>query len=215
MNTEKAATELKAIRQLMERPIRFSSMSGLAAIQAGGWASLGLAADWLIFGALSGAKEAMLAGVAVWAGVFVLSLLGVLVLTRRRERQQGMPSWSPVKRRILATILPPFVAAVGVTTIIGLRYIHAETTGAASAELTWLVGPGQLIPAIWMLFYGVTLWQLGQFSPIDVKVLGLAFIAAGLVTASLWQGHWYWTMGVAFGGSHLVYGVIVCIRHGG
>ena len=74
---------------------------------------------------------------------------------------------------------------------------------------------GYLIPAVWMLFYGVALWEVGQFSPIEVRLLGACFIAGGLVTAALCQWHPYWAMGVTFGGFHVVYGVVVWIRHGG
>ena len=215
MDASKATEELTVIRQLMERPIRFSSMSGLAAIQAGLWALAGIAGDYWAFGRLSDPREAMLAGGAIWAVVFVCAVAGVLLLTRRREIAQGMPFWSPVKRRILATILPPFVAAVGLTLIICMRY--GMTYGAKGYPflLQWDLIQGYLIPSIWMLFYGVTLWQLGQFSPAEVKVLGVAFIGAGLATALLWQGYPYWVMGITFGGFHIVYGIVVWIRHGG
>ena len=215
MDATKATEELTVIRQLMERPIRFSSMSGLAAIQAGLWALAGIAGDYWVFGRFSDPRQAILAGGVVWGSVLVLAVAGVLILTRRREIAQGMPFWSPVKRRILATILPPFIAAAGLTLIICVRYTMAYSGRGCPVVLEWDLIQGYLIPAIWMLFYGVTLWQLGQFSPVEVKVLGATFIAAGLATALLWQGCPYWVMGITFGGFHIVYGIIVWIRHGG
>ncbi|MHC4563811.1 MAG: hypothetical protein ACYS8X_13715 [Planctomycetota bacterium] len=215
MDTQKAAEELTVIRQLMERPIRFSTMSGLAAIQAGLWVLVGVAGDHWVFSHYSGAAG-LIGGAIVWGGVFVLAFVGVVLLTWRRERKQGMPLWSPIKRRILTTILPPFVAAVGLTLAIGIRCLHAYAdAGAGPREVDWTIAQGMLIPAIWMLFYGIALWQLGQFSPVEVKVLGAAFIAAGLATALLWQWQPYWAMGVTFGGFHIVYGIAVWIRHGG
>ena len=216
MDAQKAAEELKIIRQLMERPIRFSTMSGLAAIQAGTWTLIGVAADRWIFRNVQEWNQALVLGMAVWACVFVLSFVGVVLLTRRREIAQGMPFWSPVKRRILSTILPPGIAAIGLSLAIcagvwedagHCMYVPGKSIAA--------VGQWYLIPAIWMLFYGVALWQLGQFSPVEVKVLGGAFILAGLATALLWQMEPYLTMGVTFGGFHILYGVVVWIRHGG
>ncbi len=81
-----------------------------------------------------------------------------------------------------------------------------------------------LIPAIWMTFYGVALWQIGEFAVGELRVLGTAFILAGLIAAALFQhtilgmaadATSYWTLGITFGGFHIVYGTIVWIRHGG
>jgi len=216
MDASKATEELTVIRQLMERPIRFSSMSGLAAIQAGLWAVAGLACDHIVFARARDGRVALVVSMAVWAGVFALALAGVVVLTRRRERKRGMPWWSPVKRQILSTILPPFIAAIGLTLTICVRFMYVQGRPDAPLWLwSWVLAQGYLIPAIWMLFYGVTLWQLGRFSPGEVKVLGAAFIAAGLGTALVWQWQPYWAMGITFGGFHILYGIVVWIRHGG
>ena len=203
MDADKAAQELKVIRQLMQRPVRYSTMSGLSGIFAGIAALAGVLADWCI-SETYGPKMAVPVNVAVWAGVFAAAFLAATVLTRLREIKQGMPFWSDVKRRILQTIGPPFLAAIGLTGAIAYR--------------SWVgVGPNMwgLIPAIWMLFYGVTLWQLGLFSPIDVRLLGAAFLLAGLVAAVGSHTHPYWAMGITFGGFHIVYGIAVWVRHGG
>ena len=72
-----------------------------------------------------------------------------------------------------------------------------------------------LVPGLWMLFYGVALWQVGLLSPVEVRLLGAAFLLAGLATAMWFQLHPYWALGVTFGGFHVVYGAAVWIRHGG
>jgi hypothetical protein len=206
MNADKAAQELKVIRQLMERPVRYSTMSGLSGILAGLAALGGLAADWAISGAWQGQHRpvAMKLNVLVWAGVLVVALAGAVICTRLRELRQNMPFWSGVKKKILLTILPPFVAGVGLTLIIVYR-------------TRFNIGPNEwgLIPPIWMLFYGVALWQVGLLSPVEVRLMGAAFLAAGLATALWLQPHPYWSLGVTFGGFHIVYGLAVWVRHGG
>lgn len=205
MDTDRAISELKVIRQLMERPVRYSTMSGLAGIVAGTAALIGLVCDWHIsWYYWNRARSAMWANLAVWAGVFALAFAGVVLLTRLRERRRGMPFWSPAKLRILLTILPPFVAGVGLTGAIMLRWYAG-------------IGPNQwgLIPGIWMLFYGVACWEVGGFSLREIRVMGGAFILAGLVAATLYQFAPYWSLGVTFGGFHIVYGIVVWIRHGG
>jgi len=206
MNADKAALELKVIRQLMERPVRYSTMSGLSGILAGLAALGGLAADHAISSAWQGRHRAvaMKLNIFVWAGVFVVAFAGAVICTRLRERRQNMPFWSAIKKKILLTILPPFVAGVGLTLIIVYR-THAG----------W--GPNEwgLIPPIWMLCYGLALWQVGLLSPVEVRLLGAAFLVAGLATALWLQPHPYWSLGVTLGGFHLVYGLAVWIRHGG
>jgi len=203
MNENRAGEELKVIRQLMERPIRFSTMSGLSGILAGCAALAGLAVDWLVSHRFD-ASTAVWINLGVWAGVFAVAFLCAVVLTRLRERGRNMPFWSSVKRRILLTILPPFVAGVGLTAAIAFRWHQG-------------IGPNQwgLIPALWMLFYGVALWQVGAFSVPDVRVLGAAFLLAGLVCAGFSQDCPYWSLGITFGGFHIVYGILVWLRHGG
>jgi len=205
MDADEASENLKVIRQLMERPIRFSTMSGLSAILAGAAALGGLAADWHFYCSYD-PRTAMWLNLAVWGGVFVAAFAAVTILTRLRERKQGMPFWSRIKKRILLTILPPFAAGAGLTAAIIYR---------------WYIGDGPnewgLIPAVWMLFYGLALWQLGEFSPIEVRLLGAVFLAAGLVSGAFYQSfpYSYWSLGLSFGGFHIVYGILVWVRHGG
>jgi hypothetical protein len=136
--------------------------------------------------------------------VFLLAFSAAVLLTRIRERRQGMPFWSQVKKRILLTILPPFVAGVGLTLAIVCRWWAKE-------------GPNMwgLIPAVWMLFYGVALWQVGLSSPVEVRVLGAVFILAGLLAGAFFHACPYLALGATFGGFHIVYGIVVWIRHGG
>ena len=211
MDADKAAENLTVIRQLMERPIRYSTMSGLSGILAGVAALGGVAADAWVCDNLP--NNALWINLLVWAGVFTVAFASSAILTYIRERKQNMPFWSPIKRRILMTILPPFVAGVGVTMAIVYRSCIGD-------------GPNQwgLIPPLWMLFYGVTLWQIGLFSAGELRAMGAAFILAGLISGCFFQYSIpeltpgtapYWTLGVTFGGFHIVYGTVVWIRHGG
>jgi len=215
MDTEKAAAELKVIRQLMERPVRYSSMSGLSGILAGCVTLAGLATDTLVCEHWGLGSTTMWINLGVWAGVFLAALAGTLGLTRIRELRQGMPLWSPIKRKILMTILPPFVAGAGLTAAIVYRWYTPR-------------GPNEwgLIAPVWMLFYGVACWQVGEFSIRELRYMGAAFVLAGLLSAAFCQSSVpalslaegtapYLTLGVTFGGFHIVYGVIVRIRYGG
>lgn len=211
MDADRAANELKVIRQLMERPVRYSTMSGLSGILAGLVTLCGLTADAMICDRYGEDSRTMWLNLIVWSCVFMVALAGTLGLTRVRELRQGMPFWSPIKTRILKTILPLFVGGAGLTAAIMYRWYVDD-------------GPNQfgLIPAIWMVFYGIACWQVGEFSIGEMRVMGAAFVLAGLVTGAFFQftiphlGYApYWTLGITFGGFHIIYGTVVWIRHGG
>jgi hypothetical protein len=207
MDPDKAARNLQVIRQLMERPVRYSTQSGLAAIFAGCVVLAGMWLDWH-FRLWAGGHVTFWIDLAIWGGVFLVSLAGTLGLTRLREIRQGMPFWSPAKRKLLVTILAPFLAVVGLTTILGVRWFF-DLDGPTTPD------PSGLIVSCWMLFYGLACWQVSQYSTREIGLLGAAFIAAGLVTAAFFQSHPYSAMGIGFGGFHIVYGIYAWIRYGG
>ena len=100
MDTQKATQELGIIRELMERPVRLSTLSGAAGLFAGVCALGGVWADatlWRLFPP----AQAALVTCAVWATVFVVASAGVLVLTRLRERREGLPFWTTARRRVM------------------------------------------------------------------------------------------------------------------
>ena len=215
MDASRAAEELRLIRQLMERPVRYTTQSGLSGIVAGLAALAGCAADWQISSRLP-PRQAFWANLGVWAAVFAAAVAASTALTALRERRRGMPFWTAAKRRVLLTILPPFVAGAGLTAAICFRWYHG-------------IGPNMwgLIPPVWMCFYGLACWQVGDFSIGELRVMGAAFVLSGLLTAALVPARLvaaaggdmnlepHWTLGVTFGGYHIIYGVVVWIRHGG
>ena len=214
MNGDRASEELKIIRALMERPIRYSTMSGKSAILAGLAALVGLLIDWQVWEAATWSTfgTALVLSGVIWTGVLLTALTGTILLAWLAERRRGLPFWTHAKRRILAMILPIFLASTGLTAGIVLhcwRKGGSEATGGS--ELWVLIAPG------WMLFYGVALWQLGLVSEKVVRVLAGAFLAAGvaccLVPALLYNP--VLSMGLTFGGFHLVYGGYVWWRYGG
>ena len=175
MDPQHAADELRTIRELMERPIRYSDDERAVGHPGrAGRPGRGAGRQFHLRpiqpgDGLPGQQPGL-------AGAFLTPPASTLALTRIREKRQGLAGWSSVKRRILLTILPPFVAGVGLTCAIVYRWSGHD-------------GPNQwgLIPAIWMGFYGVALWQVGEFSIAPLRVMGAAFVLAALATAAFWQ----------------------------
>jgi len=74
------------------------------------------------------------------------------------------------------------------------------------------------VPSLWMAFYGCGLHAAGSFMPRGIKWLGWLFILgslsylSSLVFAQFWItgtafDHLNLSMGAAFGGLHLAYGI--------
>ena len=86
------------------------------------------------------------------------------------------------------------------------------------ALLTLVMYQGGLvsaIPGMWLLLYGTAVVAGGAFSVQIVPVMGLCFMAAGvlaLFTPQVWS---QLIMGAAFGGLHIAFGIPIVRRHGG
>jgi hypothetical protein len=201
MDTQRASRELAVIRELMERPVRYSTMSGAAGVFAGATALVGVWADDFVWRSLP-LRQAMLMEVVVWGAVFLVALAGAIVLTRLRERKMGLPFWTYARKRVLRSIAPPFLAFLGLTLAILAR---------------WYMGLDDfwgMIPPIWMACYGLACCQVSEFSLGELRVLGAAFILSAVVAVFLPEQP-YATLGITFGGYHIIYGVVVWVRHGG
>ena len=220
----RAVDDLRVIRQLMERPVRYSTQSGLAGVIAGVATLAGVYLDWQISHTFEFSRAVPYCAI-VWAGVLTVAFVAVFGMTWVRERRQNMPFWSAIKKRILRTIWPPAVAGIGLT----LAIVYRSYTG---------MGPNQwgLVPAIWMCCYGIACCQLGDLAIPELRRMGVIFLLIGLLSAVFMQFNVpyltapgpgglylgatrgtaaYWLIGSTFGGLHILYGIVVWKRYGG
>ena len=133
----------------------------------------------------------------VWLGVFVLAVGLDLLISWRRTRELGRSFWTRTTRQTGLAIAPAFILG-GISTWIFAGY-----------------GLWYLIPGAWMLYYGLAAWTIGMFSIAEVKVLGAAFIVAGVICHFHFAAQPVAALAATFGGFHLLYGVVVWKRHGG
>lgn len=205
----KAEENLAVIRELMERPVRYTAHSGLAGIFAGVIALCGIVLDVWAWQNAWTIEEGIINCMFVWLGVLVASVFSIGLLTHIRETQQGIPHWSKLKMRMFKALILPFIAGAGLSCILVLSWFKANAVEQV------VFSQGILVPAIWMLFYGIGCWQMGEFSIIEMRLMGAAFVVAGLVCAVLCQHSPYQALAITFGGFHIVYGVVTWARHGG
>jgi hypothetical protein len=202
---------LKDIKSLMERSSRFISLSGLSGVFSGTLALIGaylahwktnqgpwiqraqdtdfgtgeiVSIDWSVVWFLS--IDALL--------VFILSMFVGYYFSRQKALRKGQPLWGTYSKQFLINLSLPLVTG-GIFCMI--LFYHG---------LIGLIAPASLV------FYGLALLNGGKFSFEEISYLGMSEIALGLAGLVFkGQGLLFWAIG--FGVLHIVYGILMYIRH--
>ncbi|MCB0571924.1 MAG: hypothetical protein KDC66_19285 [Phaeodactylibacter sp.] len=201
---------LNQIRTLMERSSRFISLSGLSGVAAGVAALLGAGAVYLYLGTgpfgqrrlyyqqvlesekwgLDYVTFFLLDGGIVLA----LAITSGIFFTTRKARSKGQHIWDALTKRLLANLAIPLFAG-------GLFCLALFYHGHIG-----LIAPSTL------LFYGLALVNASKYTLDDVRYLGLAEMALGLVSLFLLgYGLEFWAIG--FGLLHILYGTLMYFKY--
>ncbi len=188
-----ACDNLRAIRDIMERSTKHSSLSGLSGIVVGIWAIVGVLATWLtVERALSAARMdavTLVAFAATWIAVLALSIATDFLITKSRAARVGKQFFSKLGTHVVGAAAPGFTAGL----VFSLNML-------AHNRLNEVWG-------YWMLAYGVAICAVGLFSVRPVIYLGWAFVVAGALTLFLPAACGLAMMAIAFGGFHIAYGL--------
>jgi len=132
-----------------------------------------------------------------WIGAAVLSFSVALLMMARKSRAAGVPLLTGPGRRFVWSVTPP-LAAGGVLTIA-------------------LVQSGllHLLPGAWLLLYGTSVVTGGSYSVRPVPIMGLAFMLVGVAALLSPPGWGDAYMAAGFGGLHIVFGIVIWMKHGG
>lgn len=160
--TSAAAEHLRVIRVLMERATIYRAISAPTAL-VGGLLSFLTAAVLVSVGPSPGGEFG-------GAPRFIVSWLSVLLLTGaanawfiwRDARSRGDVFFSPGMRMALRALSPGLLA------------------GGAFTFCFYRTDAVFLLPAFWMIFYGLGLLSTWHFAPRSIGWLGWAFFAAGI-----------------------------------
>lgn len=180
---------LRFIRGMMERAGTFTALSGWGQVVIGVTA---------IAAALVAARQTLPgAWVATWlaeagiaAGISVASMA-------IKSHTANMPLLTGPMRKLILSFSPPMLVGAVLTTVFIDRQLYA------------------ILPGMWMLLYGAAVVTAGTFSTRSVPVMGAGFMifgAAAFVAPAAWGTA---LMIAAFGGLHIVFGLLIARRHGG
>lgn len=199
MENEKYLQDLSEIKNMMNRSSRFISLSGLAGVFAGIYAIAGAIfaklmlddngtdlGSTIIDNSISAELTKQLALVAT--GILILAVGTAVFLTTRKAKNNGHKIWDATTRRLLINFFTPLTAG-GLFCLVMLQY-----------NLYGLILPSML------LFYGLALVNGSKFTFGDLKGLGYANVALGLIATQFPEyGLYFWATG--FGIFHIIYGI--------
>lgn len=197
--------DITEIRSMMERSTKFLSLSGWAGIMAGIYALIGayiayqvlyFNPDEIVYASFSEGSYSggLLKVVALALTVLLLSIATAVYFSNRRAVRRNEKLWNSTSRRLLANMAVP-LAAGGILILILI--------------FKGLIG---LIAPLTLIFYGISLYIASKFTYDDLKVLGLAQIALGLLSSYfIGYGLLFWALG--FGIGHIIYGVYIHFKY--
>ena len=133
----------------------------------------------------------------LWLASAFLSPVLMLWLMVRKAARAKMPLLSGPGRKFVLSFSPPILV------------------GALLTFVLYRAGLVEAIPGVWLLLYGTAVVAGGAFSVKIVPVMGICFMAAGVI-ALFSPLSWHdWILGAAFGGLHIVFGIPIARSHGG
>ena len=205
-NRSDAEEHLRIIRSLMEKATIYRAISAPTAL-VGGLVSI-IAACALSTALPAGAEfvpRLRLVFLGGWLAVLAITAAANTWFLWRDACRRGDRFLSAGMRAAVRAFSPSYLAAAFLTALL-----------ATSSP--------EILPPVWMLFYGLGLLATQHFAPRSIALLGWAFFAAGplLIMADMAKvfeslgviRHANLAMGATFGLFHLIYAACTWLRRG-
>ena len=196
--------DLSSIRTIMERSVKFVSLSGLSGVLAGVYALIGATYVYFMihfpvsplnYRTYSVNETEILLRLCAIAGIVLIASIGTAVyLSHRKAKKFNISLWNDTSKRLLINASIPLVTG-GIFILVVLGNGHYGIAAPAS-----------------LIFYGLALIQGSQHTYDEIRYLGLSEIALGLIATALpGFGLVFWAFG--FGVLHIVYGAVMHYRY--
>ena len=206
--TEAYQKDIESIRQLMERSVKFISLSGLSGILAGIYALAGAAIAWWVIESPSSLESSsttngsqilsnpkILTILILTLIVLIASLSTGYFLSSRKARKAGIKLWDATAKRLTLNLAIPLV------------------TGGLFILILLLSDHYGIIAPSFLVFYGLALINASPNLYEEVRYLGYSEILLGLVCGLLpGYGLVFWAVG--FGVFHILYGAVMFRKYG-
>jgi hypothetical protein len=185
-----AMENIRFIRDAMSRATEFTAVPG--------WGGVLMGVTAIVTAVLSGPPDNSLRWVLIWFADAAVATAIALVAMTRKARRIGAPlsSAAPAHRFALAYV-PPLVAGMVLTPVFATMGLMAR------------------LPGCWLLLYGTAAATGGAFSVRVVPLMGLCFMALGVIAFAAPASWGHWLMAAGFGGLHIGFGLAIARRYGG
>ena len=184
---DQAAEHLRFIREVMERTASFTAVPG--------WSMFWVGLMALPAAFLAARQPTVDRFLLVWLFALVAALAVGVTGLRRKAHRSGVSLRSGPGRKYILNMAPPLVAGIALTVAL------------------WQRGDAEMLAAIWLLLYGAGTITGGGNSVGLIPVLGLLFMALGVLALLLPLDHWMLATG--FGGLHIGFGLAIARKYGG
>lgn len=183
-----AFSNLRYIREAMERASAFTSIPG--------WGGVGVGITAIAAAVLAGGQPRR-TWLLIWlAEAVVAVLIAGATMVRKANRANVSFSGTPA-RRFFISYLAPIVAGAALTYFLARHGLYVA------------------MPPAWLLLYGASFVSSGAYSIPVVPVMGVCFMLLGIVSCFLPFAAANALLGAAFGGLHVVFGVVIARSYGG
>jgi len=210
MNLDEAQTRMQEIQRIMERATLWTILPGTSAIIGGLMVLGGCLVSYLMFRSINNpgfspidfaslmelSLNAQIAFCVLW---FLIGVGGVIVeihFAQLQAKRQGISPKGRSARLAFFSLTPSVVIAMVLT----VKFL--VPTELRTQEI-------QYIAPIWMMLYGTGVYTAGLFSISAPRILGMAFIAAGVVSIHFLQQYGVITAALSFGLFHIAFGLYV------
>ena len=190
--SDRAAENLRFIRDTMAHAGAFTSVSGAGTIGAG---MVGLAASLAASPVTIAADPRRFLVVWIAAAVVAGAMSGIAI--RRKARRVGQSLVDGPARRFT------------------LAFVPALAAGAVLTVALTVAGQAALLPGTWLVLYGAAIAAGGALSVRPVPIMGCAFIALGALCFALPAQLQQIVLAAGFGGLHLAFGYHITRHYGG
>jgi hypothetical protein len=203
MDVDEAKNRMREIQRIMETATLYTLLPGAAAIIGGAlvFAGCGVSMWMLQSGDFSKIVELSanqrVALCAMWVGIAIVAVAVNAQLTVRMARRRKISMYAR-PAQVATFALSPCVVVAAV-----LSYQFLRMAGPSRPEGIQFIAP------VWMMLYGTGVYTAGLFSVRPPRVLGLAFLVAGIAALFFFPEHGVLAVAASFGLLHVLFGVYV------
>ncbi len=210
MDRNEAQARMQEIQRIMERATLWTILPGMSAIIGGLMVLGGCLVSYLMFrpikdpsvtsvdfaSLLDLALGGQIAFCVMWFLIGVGSMAGEVYFAQVQAKKEGIPPTGRSAKLAFYSLTPAVVVAMVLT----IKFLAPTVMRAQEI---------QYIAPIWMMLYGIGVYTAGLFSVCAPRMLGKAFIAAGVVSICFLQQYGVITTALSFGVFHIAFGLYV------